>query len=100
MSSTCWQPEQTPAPAWDADSCAGTNQWTPGAASSSIACIAVACLAVACLPEPPPSWADQSGGPTWVCGEAPVVPPPSGGGGGSEVPVERAFSNGYSGGFS
>ena len=100
MSDACWKPQTPDTPAWDADACAGSNRWTPGAFSDSRACIAVACLAVACSPQPPPVYTDLGAGPVYVCGEAPVVPPPSGGGGGSEVPVERAFSNGYSGGFS
>jgi hypothetical protein len=101
MSNGCWKP-QTPDPAsWAADDCASTNRWTPGAFSDSRACIAVACLAVACAPQPAPDWTDLTGGPVYVCGEAPVVPPPEGGpGGDGEVPALRAFSNGYSGGFS
>jgi hypothetical protein len=97
----CWK-AQAPAPVtWAGDDCAGSNKWTPGAVSSSVACLAVACLAVACAPEAPPDYTDLTGSPVYVCGEAPVVPPPEGGpGGGGDVTTPRAFSSGYSNGFS
>ncbi len=97
----CWKPQATPQSGWTGDGCAGTNQWTPGAQSSSRACVAVACLAVACAPQPPPDYVDLTGAPVYVCGEAPVVPPPEvGPGGGDVTPAERAFSSGFSNGFS
>jgi hypothetical protein len=101
MTSTCWQPQTDDRVPWSDDGCASSNRWTPGAFSDSRACIAVACLAVACSPQPAPDYTDLGTGPVYVCGEAPVVPPPEGGpGGGGDVNVLRAFSNGFSNGFS
>ena len=64
MAANCWQPARDPGATWgEADECGTTNRWTPGEASSAIACVAVACFATACWPkppEPPPDWQDAA----------------------------------------
>jgi hypothetical protein len=86
---TCWNPPSPLQGTWTQGDCTG-GRWAPLGEHSSIACEAIACQVIACWPVDP-----------WTKIVTPVcAPPPEGGGILPPPQFERAFSSGFSNGFS